>query len=521
MKKKCILLISVLGLSAVTAFGVFAGATSTKGFAKLLGAGEKVTWNHYSAVAPSFTKKGIKEYWVSCSSHEHQFAAPTGDDVEIVDQGAPNESFISSLETTDDRLLARVDDMAIDFEDDVYTHFISSSLTTTVTTEQAFNGTHSLKIVNSGSSATNAFLISEEYYNRLPDEGIAFRLYADAAFNGTMPDGATQTYNGGQPINNSSIKYWDPVNTWKDYVIPKSSIRTGNQHYIFKLGAEKTVYVDDIRPAYADSSNVGFEDDRSLQKVIVDARNTNTITNENTFTGNNSLKIVCGEKNSIGFIISDAIYDALPDEGLTFALNTNTAFNGWNKGGDGNQVKAWDVNQWVQHTVKKSYINPDAGNHYVFTFGAVATIYVDDVRPANFLDDKVSTSLEEDYAQLLVGTESRNTAEVVSGTSCDGIRSLKINNSGAWNKGLVISDKLYASLPEEGIKFSLFCEDGIFNAGTYNGPNLEYHANAKGTWKEFTVAKANIRETAGDHWVFTIGAALPVYVDNIRPATAA
>ena len=521
MKKKKILLISTLGLSALTVFGVLIGTTSTKGFTKLLGAGEKVTWNHYSAVAPSFANKGIKEYWVSCSSHGHQFTAPTGDDVDVVDKGAPSQEFINSLEATDDRLLARIDDMAIDFEDDVYTHFISnvSGNTCILSTEQAFNGTHSLKITTE--STERIFRLSNDYYNHLPAEGVSLRMYSPDIFNAPIASGSS-VYNAGHTVGNN-INYWgDDQNIWRNYIVPKASIMaTDDDHYIFKLPGGKTAYIDDIRPAYADSANVGFEDDRYLQKVIVDARNTNTITNENSFAGEYSLKIVCGEVNSIGFKISDAIYDALPDEGLTFALNTNTAFNGWNKGGDGNQVKAWDVNKWVQHTVKKSYINPDAGNHYVFTFGGVATIYVDDVRPANFLDDKTSTSFEEDYAQLLVGTESRNTAEVVSGTSCDGIRSLKINVSGAWNKGLVISDELYTSLPEEGVKFSLFCEDGIFNAGTYNGPNLEYHANAKGTWKEFTVAKANIRETAGDHWVCTIGAALTVYADNIRPATAA
>ena len=403
--------------------------------------------------------------------------------------------------------------MAIDFEDDVYTHFISSSLTTTVTTEQAFNGTHSLKIVG-GSSSEKAFLISEDYYNHLPAEGVAFRMYSSDIFNANIASGPS-VYNAGHGVGNQ-INYWgDDRNIWRDYIIPKSSIMaTEGDHYLFTLPASMTIYIDDIRPAYAYSANVGFEDDRSLTKVLPWSDNTNTVTNEKAYSGNNSLKVVYGENNRT-FLLSDEFYNSLPDEGITFNVYSDGIFNGG----------AWHyydpAGQWKEVTVAKSAINATAGDHYVGTLWADATFYIDDVRPANFLDDKISTSLEEDYAQLLVGTESRNTAEVVSGTSCDGIRSLKINNSGAWNKGLVISDKLYASLPEEGVKFSLFCEDGIFNAGTYNGgPTLEYHANAKGTWKEFTVAKANINATAGDHWVFTIGAALPVYVDNIRPATA-
>ena len=507
MKKKKILLISTLGLSALTVFGVLIGTTSTKGFTKLLGAGEKVTWNHYSAVAPSFANKGIKEYWVSCSSHGHQFTAPTGDDVDVVDKGAPSQEFINSLDTTDDRLLARIDDMAIDFEDDVYKYFISSSLTTTVTTEQAFNGTHSLKIVNSGSDNTNAFLISEEYYNRLPDEGIAFRLYADAAFNGQMPTGATQTYNGGHGIDNSNIKYWTPVNTWKDYVIPKSSISTGDQHYIFKLGAGQTVYVDDIRPAYADSANAGFEDDRSLIKVLPYSGNTNTVTNEKAYSGKYSLKIAYG-KNNRTFLLSDEFYNALPDEGITFDVYSDGIFNGG----------AWHyfdpAGQWKEVTVAKSAINATAGDHYVGTLWADATFYIDNVRPANFLDDKTSTGFEEDYSTLLVATEERNTATIVSGLSYSGLRSLKVVVTAANNKTFTLTDKFYNSLPEgSSIKFYVYA-DTAFNGGVW------HYFSPLGEWKEITVAKSAINATAGDHYVGTFWGTGTFYIDNVLPVTA-
>lgn len=505
MKKKKILLISVLGLSALTAFGVFAGATSTKGFAKLLGSGEKVTWNHYSAVAPSFTKKGIKEYWVSCSSHEHQFTAPTGDDVEIVDQGAPNESFISSLEAADDRLLARVDDMAIDFEDDVYTYFISSSLTTTVTTEQAFNGTHSLKIVG-GSSNEKAFLISEDYYNRLPAEGVAFRMYSSNIFNADIASGPS-VYNAGHSVGNK-INYWgDDQNIWRDYVIPKSSIMaTEGDHYLFKLPASMTIYIDDIRPAYADSSNVGFEDDRSLTKVLPWSGNTNTVTNEKAYSGNHSLKVVYSTPNRT-FLLSDEFYNSLPDEGITFNVYSDGIFNGG----------AWHyfdpAGQWKEVTVAKSAINATAGDHYVGTLYADATFYIDNVRPANFLDDKTSTGFEEDYSTLLVATEERNTATIVSGTSYNGLRSLKVVVTAANNKTFTLSDEFYNSLPEEGIKFYAYA-DTAFNGGVWH-----YFAPV-GEWKEITVAKSAINSAAGDHYVGTFWGAGTFYIDNVLPATA-
>ncbi len=507
MKKKKILLISTLGLSALTVFGALVGATSTKGFTKLLGAGEKVTWNHYSAVAPSFANRGIKEYWVSCSSHGHQFTAPTGDDVDVVDKGAPSQEFINSLETTDDRLLARVDDMAIDFEDDVYKYFISnvSGNTYILSTEQAFNGTHSLKITTD--SSERIFRLSNDYYNRLPDEGVSFRMYSSDIFNAPIASGSS-VYNAGHTVGNN-INYWgDDQNIWRNYIVPKSSIMaTDDDHYIFKLPGGKTAYIDDIRPAYPDSANVGFEDDRSLAKVLPYSGNTNTVTNEKAYSGKYSLKIVYG-KNNRTFLLSDEFYNALPDEGVTFDVYSDGIFNGG----------AWHyfdpAGQWKEVTVAKSAINATAGDHYVGTLWADVTFYIDNVRPANFLDDKTSTGFEEDYSTLLVATEERNTATIVSGLSYSGLRSLKVVVTAANNKTFTLTDKFYNSLPEgSSIKFYVYAETA-FNGGVwhYFSPLCE--------WKEITVAKSDINATAGDHYVGTFWGTGTFYIDNVLPVTA-
>ena len=506
MEKKKILLISTLGLSALTVFSVLVGTTSTKGFTKLLGEGEKVTWNHYSAVAPSFANKGIKEYWVSCSSRGHQFTAPTGDDVDVVDKGAPSQEFINSLETTDDRLLARIDDMTIDFEDDVYTHFISnvSGNTCVLSTEQAFNGTHSLKITTE--SSERIFRLSNDYYNRLPAEGVSFRMYSSDIFNAPIASGPS-VYNAGHSVGNN-INYWgDDQDIWRNYIVPKASIMaTDDDHYIFKLPGGKTAYIDDIRPAYADTANVGFEDDRSLTKVLPYSGNTNTVTNEKAYSGEYSLKIVYG-KNNRTFLLSDEFYNALPDEGVTFDVYSDGIFNG-------GQWHYFDpAGQWKEVTVTKSAINATAGDHYVGTLWADATFYIDNVRPANFLDDKTSTGFEEDYSTLLVATEGRNTATIVSGLSYSGLRSLKVVVTAANNKTFTLSDKFYNSLPEgSSIKFYVYA-DTAFNGGVW------HYFSPLGEWKEITVAKSAINATAGDHYVGTFWGAGTFYIDNVLPVT--
>lgn len=104
MSKKKILLV---GTTAITAVGVLLGVMfANKGSesVKTLGTGDEV-WNHYNAVAPTLDKKGCKEYWVSCETHETVFAEPASEN--IVDKGAPTESFINSLANDDPRLVQR------------------------------------------------------------------------------------------------------------------------------------------------------------------------------------------------------------------------------------------------------------------------------------------------------------------------------------------------------------------------------------------------------------------------------
>ena len=106
MKKKSVLLISA-GLLSFTAIGsVLAG---TKGaFVGAEEAGEAEIWNHYTMTAPGEKGHGNKEYWVSCSNHEHTFTKPTTG--KIVEMGQPNDAFVDSLKSKDNRYLGNVED---------------------------------------------------------------------------------------------------------------------------------------------------------------------------------------------------------------------------------------------------------------------------------------------------------------------------------------------------------------------------------------------------------------------------
>ena len=111
-----------VALTYLVTFGVaFASTSSIKSL--LTRGANNTVWVHYSKVNASTTAKGIKEYWVSCATSEHQFTAPTGS-VTIRDGGTPSRSFIDSLDPDDDRLIDMYTS-TIDFENG-HNSFISN-----------------------------------------------------------------------------------------------------------------------------------------------------------------------------------------------------------------------------------------------------------------------------------------------------------------------------------------------------------------------------------------------------------
>ena len=111
-----------VALTSLVTFGVaFASTSSIKSL--LTRGANNTVWVHYSKVNASTTAKGIKEYWVSCATSEHQFVAPTGS-VTIRDGGTPSRSFIDSLDPDDDRLIDTYTS-TIDFENG-HNSFISN-----------------------------------------------------------------------------------------------------------------------------------------------------------------------------------------------------------------------------------------------------------------------------------------------------------------------------------------------------------------------------------------------------------
>ncbi|MBR4378149.1 MAG: hypothetical protein IKP50_04655 [Bacilli bacterium] len=520
MKKNKIFALTAISMTTILLSTLAISKFSKNSSSRLFALGETETWNHYSLVNPSLQNKGSKEYWVSCSSHLHQFSAPSGENIEIVDAGAPNSAFINGLQSDDDRLLQKLDSY-IDFERTDVNVLSAGVLSTyidneaSISSEQSLSGSKSMKVIISA-AWSRTLVISNEFYDMLPEAGITFSLYCSDQFNANVANGGT------------ALHYYNPVNEWKKYTVPKASINsTSGDHYVLLVGAATTVYIDDVRPAES-SIYVDFEDNSysaatNVEYVVnVDDRNTNSISTEQAFTGTHSLKVVAGDANYMGFKLSDALYNALPDEGLSFALYALSAFNGNTVGGEGHQVKAYNPNQWEEFTVAKADIDTSAGRHYVFTFAAAATFYVDAIRPANSAAggiDFEDRGFEDAFIRAYsVRADSRDTYSISNEHALSGTHSMKVVTSGTYHKALILSDALYNALPSEGVTFFVWCNDAAFNGNT--GGDAIHYWDPLGEWKEYTVPKASINSTAGDHYVFLPSIAGTLYIDCVSPASA-
>lgn len=459
---------------------------------------------YVQASEPTFEEEGIIEHY-HCDKCNKNFSDENGENEITTPVVLPR--LLKHLDfETDDSLMMIV-------EDNRNTYSISE--------EQAYRGNKSLKITT-GKANTKGLIISDKYYDMLPEEGLIFSLYTSTAFNGDVGSGMP-IYNGGHAIE-AKFHYWEPLNVWKEYHIAKASIKpTSGDHWVFTVGAVATIYIDDIYPA---SNTIGFENSYDRNLILDDNRNTVSLSNEQALGGNTSLKVTTSKANNIAFLLSDVFYNSLPEEGITFSLFSNeTIFNGnvYN-GNDESSLHYWSpIGIWKQYTVAKEHINPTKGNHWVFTLPIAVTIYIDNIFPADIASKANGTGFEEEYSLLVAHSDERNAFNISQDFAYEGNSSLKVTNTESYTKGLIISDALYNKLPDEGITFYIYAEIIAFNGPVYNGDDevSVHYWNPLGEWKKFTVAKANINPTAGDHWVFTIGAVTTLYIDNVSIAVAA
>ena len=252
-KKKIFVISSFVAVAAIsgTIAATILGPKALRSFAS-----NAEVWSHYDGVKATAYNKGIKEYWVSCNSHEHQFVAPTGD-VTIDEKGAPTQEFINSLESTDDRLINKYPKV-IDFEDGNYDYFIPHASTTSLSIAdgEGIDGSKALKlscIDGNGSvnlSIAKAFL--ESIFTKEDIATISFAARGETATSTFRSRPGTVAYDN----TNATTQNGGLSTSYKTFYITRdmyNKMVTANDFMFLQAGACPTVYLDEFRASYFDN----------------------------------------------------------------------------------------------------------------------------------------------------------------------------------------------------------------------------------------------------------------------------
>ena len=146
-----------------------------------------------------------------------------------IDNIRPYEEYSMNFET--ENLLENNTDMSGAYGSLLLT---DSRNTYTITDEQSYSGSYSLKISKPNESFTKGFGINHAMYANIPDNGgLKFYFFADGELNLTP--------------NGEFYYYRDVVGTWKEMIIPKSFINSNPfDHYVFLICQPANVYIDAI-----------------------------------------------------------------------------------------------------------------------------------------------------------------------------------------------------------------------------------------------------------------------------------
>lgn len=269
MKKKILYYSAAAVLGGGMLLGVlFAGKTQMANI--ILGSGNDV-WNHYDGVEATLDTKGIKEYWVNCSSHEIVFSRPSSENIN--DMGAPSQSFIYSLASNDSRLISKKrQELSFENASDlskVTKGFRDGYSSAVIVDTDSTGGSHALKVTSSGT--TLSFTLNDNYLTAVFSDPNVKALAFDAKGEiSVLNSFRYRTYKGGTATVPQFIGSPRLDTHWRTYYIPRSfydesydvsSAKSQYQVAWSDIGAGKYILFDRFRPVTVadEMALLGFE----------------------------------------------------------------------------------------------------------------------------------------------------------------------------------------------------------------------------------------------------------------------
>lgn len=385
------------------------------------------TWVHYNKVNASSIEKGIKEYWVSCSSQEHRFLAPMSGTIR--EGGTPSRDFINSLSPDDDRLI------------DIYGKLFdfNNGLNSYITIKDGFE---SLEIVDNegleGSKALKASRIGTSYLDShlSIDKGYLDYVFSDPKVKSLSfyAKGTLETNNfrhktvDKQFVNNNNYiiscyerndSNYGIKNTYKRFCLTRGVYsQMGESDWFIQYGGTGSydLYLDGFSVSFSDYYDYSLNgvENGFLNKsdsttyylrdaasglanfIITTGNEANTVDFDytNCTEGYRSIKINKTNSSNITYYLRwDYAYENIPDEGIYFDFYTTVNLNGWwsgqNTGAfvDGKDKPVVDTvnksikaNTWYTFHFTKDQITSDG--RFLIHKSPVGTMYIDNIRLA-------------------------------------------------------------------------------------------------------------------------------------------
>lgn len=569
MKRKKVFLIGLTTFTLSVGAIALLAANPELGLLRTLGTNDEV-WNHYSGVDATLESKGIKEYWVSCSSHTHQFTAPsTGT---IVDQGAPSQSFIDSLSDNDDRLIGRYL-RGFDFDDGAnpYITIKSGFDSLEVVNGEGIRGSKALRATRSTNG--DSFLkISKAYLDKIfADPNVKALSFAAKAHNPTnnfrhITVDASYVNNNSDiiscfEINNSN---WGITTEYKTFyftrgVYSQMNMDNTNLDWFVKFGAGSVLpqylYLDDFRicgndyydytvtsldNGYWDPTNMQLKDPVLNQRMFsVSGQVENVGFDYSSFTdGARSFRFDKKNGYSAYYISMNIVNQMSSDDYLTFDMYGTTALhcsNGAIFSGMNHQFleQNFPAGKWVTLKMLKSEITTD-GRFLVLQGSATGTYYLDNFRINStkqsfehhpfistfgdytnithyYIADATASSTLRDSTQdqiFLTEWGFVKGIELTTEKATDGAYSLKFTCSGSGPMRISAQWFKFLMFDTSTISFDIYSENMNFS-GIFAGVT-------RGQWCKVTVTKADCASFNNNGRICTSGTSSGVmYIDNL------
>ncbi len=419
-KRRKILFASILGGATFVSFSL---CFSNKGpfGAKLFANGTEI-WSHYQELAPTFDKVGVREYWISCDSHEIVFIKPDVASNNIVEKGVPSQEFLNGLQPGDSRIADKFETIYT-FEDNKVPSCLTAVANIKSFEIDATNGTRGSKClkVNIGGS-DYSFGLTKSYFDAaFADESVnAVKFDAKGTINSNnfryrtkyncSGDSNTfEEYNSGSGITTNWKTFYFTRNMYNSWTTGSAMLKGGD----YPNGS--TLWIDNIelsKISYDATSKsneyVGFEFGTVVNKStdssgsfsirstsgelgLVSGAGVDAVDFDYTkhTEGNRSLHIHKVSGKYVAFYLSKAFYNSLSDEGVYFDMFTDDGINSSptvkNLQTGVNTVfnKAQTAGRWQQYHMTKSQISTDGR---LLQFNGTTTngnIWIDNIRPAN------------------------------------------------------------------------------------------------------------------------------------------